>query len=149
MIQKHHLAVPSELIEEIMSMMQTVKTVRNSNQGGWHSPASYRVPPRWKLWTTNLEQLTGYKIHNYWFNVNGPGHSNGWHTHGTNFPAVAVWYLQTPPNSGRLLIRQTEDVEAIDPYPGLVVQHPSGIDHSVEKNLSTDLRISVAVNFKL
>jgi hypothetical protein len=147
MIHQHDLPVPPGLIEEILKLKQTTRSVRNSNRGGWHSPASYRVEPQWQSWLQDLERLVGYKIYNYWFNVNGPGHSNTWHTHGTRFPAVAVWYLQTPPSSGRLLIRQAEGILAIDPRPGLIVQHPSGIDHCVEENLSTELRISVAVNF--
>ena len=147
MIQQHDLAVPPGLIEEVLVLKETLRSVRNSNQGGWHSAASYSIKPQWASWLQDLERLVGHKIHNYWFNVNGPGHSNKWHTHGVRFPAVAVWYLQTPANSGRLLIRQPEGIVAIDPRPGLIVQHPSGIDHSVEENLSTELRISVAVNF--
>ena len=147
MIQQHDLAVPPGLIEEVLALRETLRSVRNSNQGGWHSPASYRVEPQWQSWLQDLERLVGYRIHNYWFNVNGPGHSNKWHTHGTRFPAVAVWYLQTPPNSGRLLIRQAEGITAIDPSPGLIIQHPSGIEHSVEPNLSSLPRISVAFNF--
>jgi hypothetical protein len=149
MIHEHELVVPPGLVEEILALAESTPSVKMSNQGGWHSAASYSIEPQWQSWAKKLEELVGHKIHNYWFNVNGPGHSNTWHTHGTRYPAVAVWYLQAPPGSGRLLIRQAQGILAIDPRPGLVIEHPSGIDHCVEENLSTELRISVAVNFKL
>ena len=147
MIQTHHMSIPDGLIEEILISRQQNKGVRNSNRGGWHSKAYYKPLDHWQLWTDSVSNFVGKPIHNFWFNVNGPGHSNEWHNHGQRIRAVAVWYLQTPKNSGNFEYKADTSIEIIEPLAGLLIKHQGGIDHRVTENLSTELRISVAFNF--
>jgi hypothetical protein len=147
MIQSQHLLIPNGLIEEILISRQQNKGVRNSNRGGWHSKSYYRPLDHWQIWIDSVSDFVGRPIHNFWFNVNGPGHSNEWHNHGQRIRAVAVWYLQTPKNSGNFEYKIEERIESLEPSSGLLIKHQGGIDHRVTENLSTDLRISVAFNF--
>jgi len=147
MISQSHLSIPEGLIEEILILRQQNKGVRNSNRGGWHSEA-YDCPlDHWQIWIDSVSNFVGLPVHNFWFNVNGPGHSNEWHHHGQHMDAVAVWYLQTPKNSGNFEYKANTSIEIIEPLAGLLIKHRGGIDHRVTENLSTELRISVAFNF--
>jgi hypothetical protein len=147
MISQSHLSIPNGLIEEILISRQQNKGVRNSNRGGWHSKAYYKPLTHWQPWIDSVSSFVGKSIHNFWFNVNGPGHSNEWHNHGQRIRAVAVWYLQTPKNSGNFEYKTDTGTEIIEPLAGLLITHRGGIDHRVTENLSTELRISVAFNF--
>jgi hypothetical protein len=147
MISQSHLPIPNGLIEEILISRQQNKGVRNSNRGGWHSKAYYKPLTHWQTWIESVSSFVGKPIHNFWFNVNGPGHSNEWHNHGQRIRAVAVWYLQTPKNAGNFEYKVDTHTEIIEPLPGLLITHRGGIDHRVTENLSTELRISVAFNF--
>ena len=148
MIQQYKISFDQALIDNIYQLKETTKSVRNSNVGGWHSPASYN-PPKWfKDYADTISKTAGKEIHNFWFNINGPGHSNKWHTHGTNFSLIGVWYLQTPENCGNFEIKINELTEIIVPYKDLFLTHPCGINHRVTKNLASQDRISAAFNFK-
>jgi len=147
MISQSHLSIPEGLIEEILRSRQTTKGVRNSNRGGWHSKAYYKPLDHWQPWIASVADFVGKPVHNFWFNVNGPGHSNEWHNHGQRIGAVAVWYLQTPDNAGNFEYKTDTSTEILKPTAGLLITHRGGIDHRVTENLSTELRISVAFNF--
>jgi len=148
MIQQYKISFGQALIDNIYQLKETTKSVRNSNVGGWHSPASYNPPDWFKDYADIISKTADKKIHNFWFNINGPGHSNKWHTHGTNFSLIGVWYLQTPENCGNLEINIDESIEVIIPCTELFVTHPCGINHCVTENISSQDRISVAFNFK-
>jgi hypothetical protein len=147
MISQSQLSIPDGLIEEILILRQQNKGVRNSNRGGWHSKAYDRPLDHWQSWTDSVSNFVGKPIHNFWFNVNGPGHRNEWHNHGQRIRAVAVWYLQTPKNSGNFEYKLDSNIESLEPSPSLLITHRGGVDHRVTENLSTELRISVAFNF--
>jgi len=147
MIQSQHLLIPEGLIEEILLLRQQHKGVRNSNRGGWHSPAYRRPLDHWQIWTESVSKFVDLPTHTFWFNVNGPGHSNEWHNHGQRIGAVAVWYLQAPKNSGNFEYKTDTSTESLEPVAGLLIKHRGGIEHRVSENLSTELRISVAFNF--
>ena len=147
MINQSYLPILEGLIEEILISRQQNKGVRNSNRGGWHSKAYYKPLDHWQIWTDAISDFVGRPIHNFWFNVNGPGHSNEWHNHGQRIRAVAVWYLQTPKNSGNFEYKIDTSTEILEPIAGLLITHRGGIDHRVTENLSEELRISVAFNF--
>jgi len=147
MISQSQLSIPEGLIEEILTLRQQNKGVRNSNRGGWHSKAYDRPLDHWQPWIESVSNFVGKPIHNFWFNVNGSGHSNEWHNHGQHIRAVAVWYLQTPTNSGNFEYKLDNSIESLEPRCGLLITHRGGVDHRVTENLSTELRISVAFNF--
>jgi hypothetical protein len=148
MIQQYRISFDQSLIDDIYNLKETTKGVRNSNVGGWHSPAFYDPPEWFKDYSNIISKTADKKIHNLWFNINGPGHSNSWHTHGTNYSFVGAWYLKTPENCGNLEIEINDTVEVVVPRTALFITHPCGINHRVTENLSDQSRISVAFNFK-
>ena len=148
MIQQYRISFDQSLIQYIYQLKEATKSVRNSNVGGWHSPAFYNPPEWFKDYADTISKTSDKKIHNFWFNINGLGHSNNWHTHGTNYSLVGVWYLQTPESSGNLLVEINGQIETIVPYPEMFITHPCGINHRVTENLANQDRISIAFNFK-
>jgi len=148
MIQQYRISFDQSLIQYIYQLKETTKSVRSSNVGGWHSPASYNIPKWFEGYADTISKTTDKEIYNLWFNINGPGHSNNWHTHGTNYSLVGVWYLQTPESSGNLLVEINGQIETIVPYPEMFITHPCGINHRVTENLANQDRISIAFNFK-
>ncbi len=147
MISKGHLDVPANLIDHILELATHNPGVKFSNQGGWHSEPFYQVSEEYRPWINTIVDFVGQDLNSFWFNINGPGHRNKWHDHGQQFKAIAVWYLQTPTNSGNFEYKLDNVVESIEPSYGLIITHPGGIQHCVTENLSTGLRISVAFNF--
>ena len=148
MIQRNSVAFNQSLIDDIYNLKETTKGVRNSNVGGWHSPAFYDPLEWFKDYSNIISKTADKKIHNLWFNINGSGHSNSWHTHGTNYSLVGVWYLQTPKNSGNFLAEVNDQIKTIVPYPKMFITHLCGINHRVTENLTDHDRISVAFNFE-
>ena len=147
MITQRQMPVPPGLLAQIMALPQSDPGIKNSNQGGWHSQVSWSVPLWFQETAQSIEQVTGLRIHSLWFNINGPGHSNRWHTHGQTMPNIGVWYIQTPPNSGAFELDTGSEILTIEPSPGLLITHPGGPRHRVLENLSTEPRVSVAFNF--
>jgi len=148
MIQQYTIPFDQSLIQDIYQLKKTTKGVRNSNVGGWHSQAFYDPLEWFKDYADIISETSNKKIYNLWFNINGPGHSNRWHTHGTNYSFVGVWYLQTPENSGNFLAEVNDQIKTIVPYPKMFITHPCGINHRVTENLTDQDRISVAFNFE-
>ena len=148
MIRQYSVAFDQFLIDKIYYLKETAKSVKNSNVGGWHSPAFYNPPEWFKDYADTISKTADKEIHNLWFNINGPGHSNSWHTHGTNYSLVGVWYLQTSENCGNLEIKINDSIEVVVPCIELFITHPCGTNHRVTENLSNQSRISVAFNFK-
>lgn len=79
---------------------------------------------------------------------------------------VAIYYVVVPPNSGDILLHdprgytnwddpsvRTEDTgktcrayHRVTPKEGMLLIHPSYLVHSVETNLSTEMRLSIAMS---
>lgn len=148
MIQRFRISVEDTLIDFILELQKVDRGVNYSNVGGWHSTPFYGIPDWFETYAENIETKAGCNIHNFWFNVNDRGHSNKWHTHGTSFDLIGIWYLQVPESSGDFQIKIENNIETIVPYRELLLTHPSGLEHRVTENLSDQSRISVAFNFK-
>lgn len=102
-------------------------------------------------------------IEDSWVNINKTGSYNVQHYH-PNATVSAVLYIKTPKNSGEIVfhnptpqvhypIQQTKNLfklkEIIMPSEGDLLIFPSYLPHSVERNNSTDDRISLAINLKM
>ena len=101
-----------------------------------------------------------------WVNVSSPGNYQEFHNHsGHHFSAV--YYVKVPPNSGNILFRSydhagdmfslpfnaTEEKDPafktyfITPKDSDLIIFRSNLEHMVQKNKSTEDRISIAMNF--
>lgn len=86
--------------------------------------------------------------HGFWFNEMHPGHSTTLHSHEEQDELLsAVYYLQCPESSGRLVLHDEKAEVMVTPRPGLLVLFPPDLPHRVEKNSSQGTRLSVAFNF--
>jgi hypothetical protein len=144
------------LIEHSITMSQTVKSNRASNRGGWQG--TFRDAENQFPWILSLLEKIKFELEKhyqnqisfrkFWMNVNRPGHSNDWHRHEIDKPA-AVYYIQVPKNSGKILFKNDSMTYSIEPYSGLLLSFPGDIYHSVEENLSNESRISFAMNLRV
>lgn len=84
----------------------------------------------------------------FWFNEMGPGHRTSLHAHEEDDELLsAVYYIQVPPQSGRLVLWQDDRDFRIEPEPGMLLMFPPQLPHEVEENRSDATRLSVAFNF--
>jgi hypothetical protein len=86
--------------------------------------------------------------HGFWFNEMQPGQRTTLHSHEEDDELLsAVYYLECPARSGRLLLKDHDAVIAVTPRPGLLVLFPPDLPHEVEQNAGDRTRLSVAFNF--
>ena len=103
---------------------------------------------------------------NMWANINPPGGYNAPHIH-PNSLFSGVYYIKSSNNSGNLVFNDPRPGEQlnmprmkkgkppkhlwrechIEPVEGRIIIFPFHLWHSVEPNLSNDIRISVSFNF--
>jgi len=99
-----------------------------------------------------------------WFNVSQPGDYQEYHNHPGNHLS-AVYYVKTNDTCGNLVVRSFEaDTDmfllpiesenyntyktfSLRPIEGHLVIFRSNLKHMVEKNISAESRISIAMNF--
>jgi len=82
-----------------------------------------------------------------WGLVNRPLESSNTHLHGNN-PYVWVYYVKVPKNSGDLVFSFFDKfVCPITPEEGVLLIFPGWMYHSVSKNKSDEVRISISGNF--
>jgi uncharacterized protein (TIGR02466 family) len=154
-----------------------------SNQGGWQSrdfpPAMHaEMAPLASLILARAAERSrdyGFRddlcrpvLANFWFNVNGPGCSNGLHIHDDTFIAGA-FYLQARPGQGTLtlykdiqqdyIVRSQAPIGALtplsasavnyEPVTGRLLLFPGWVPHGVALNPTADERVSVSFNVRL
>lgn len=103
----------------------------------------------------------------FWFNVSSPGSYQEFHQHSGHHFSLS-YYLQAPKNSGNILFRSMESYTDMFPLPiennnynmnsfktygyepkeSKFLIFRSNLPHMVEKNMSNENRISVAMNFR-
>lgn len=84
----------------------------------------------------------------FWFNEMAPGQKTARHNHKEEDELLScVYYLQTPPDSGDLLVYHAGGTTRVTPQAGRFVFFPPRLAHEVEENLSGETRLSVAFNF--
>ncbi len=90
----------------------------------------------------------------FWFNKMLPGHETTRHKHDDSDELVsAVYYITVPHLSGNLILHLNAEDDSnacveriIEPKAGMLVIFPPSMEHSVSKNRSSEMRLSVAFN---
>ncbi|HHI76316.1 MAG TPA: hypothetical protein ENJ94_03990 [Gammaproteobacteria bacterium] len=84
----------------------------------------------------------------FWFNRMQPGDRTARHNHEEGGELLSgVYYVETPPACGDLLLYPAEGVRRVRPEAGQMLFFPPRLAHAVEANLSDRLRLSLAFNF--
>lgn len=111
--------------------------------------------------------LESLLLKDFWFNVSGPGAFQEYHQHSLSHFSV-VYYVTAPKNSGNIVFQSVETITdmytlpieknnftdlsfktcSYEPLDSMTLIFKSNTIHMVEKNLSKDDRISIAMNFK-
>ena len=167
----------NQLAQDIVNWSNRDKGVSKTNYKGWHSTTDMHTKPEYSQLVTELmrmqkeiydnEHIDRHAIlGNMWANINPPGGLNQPHIH-PNALFSGVYYVKSQPKSGRLKIydprpganmnmpsRKPGDPGRdlwrdanIEPIPGRIIMFPAWLWHSVEENISDDIRISVSFNF--
>lgn len=83
----------------------------------------------------------------WWLNLMQPGDITYAHTHDDDDELLSgVYYIDTPPDSGRLVLLDTGRREEIEPCAGLFVFFAPDISHEVTRNASGQVRLAVGFN---
>ena len=101
-----------------------------------------------------------------WFNISRPGNFQEFHMHAMSHFS-AVYYVKTPEKCGNIVFKSHEadtnmfllPIDESTPYNWSTVFYPaiegrliifrSNLQHMVQKNTSTEDRISIAMNFRM
>ena len=168
-----------KLIEEIYQERDEDPVGRKiSNRGGWQSNQMTIQKDRSELLkeiitnsVSKLPILEGvYAAVEGWKNINEPGNFNVKHNHPRSNLSGVLW-IKTPKNSGNLvftspnLFNRYEELDSYTkefkynsnsymtyyfrPMEGRLLIFPSSLEHEVEKNKSSEDRISYSFNIKL
>jgi hypothetical protein len=144
-IQTYQLKLSDILSTNVLELSKIIPSAIASNNGGWQGVITDQKID----WVEDLRKLiehtTNKTTQRFWFNINGPGHSNNWHQHFSNSYA-AVLYIDVPPNSGDIEFRENDNLTKISPKSGMLLVFPGILEHRVLTNLSNKLRISLATN---
>ena len=172
-----HPTLNQELERDILAWSNRDKGMIRTNIKGWHSDTNMNELPEYAKLVDMLysAQRTIYDqeyyesepfLGNMWANINPPGGMNMPHLH-PNCLFSGVYYIKSNPKSGRLKImdprpgaqmympmRKEGDPGRdmwrdanIEPIEGRIIMFPAWLWHSVEENISDDIRISVSFNF--
>lgn len=83
----------------------------------------------------------------FWFNAMGPGQRTAPHHHDENDELLsAVYYIRVPENSGDLILHDADKSIRVRPQEGKLVLFAPAVVHEVTTNLSSEMRLSVAMN---
>ena len=167
----------NQLAQDIVNWSNKDKGVNKTNYKGWHSTTDMHIKPEYSQLVTELismqkdiydnEHIDRHaRLGNMWANINPSGGMNMPHIH-PNALFSGVYYVKSNPKSGRLKIyvprpganfimptrkpgnpgRDLWREANIEPIEGRIIMFPSWLWHSVEENMSDDIRISVSFNF--
>ena len=167
----------NQLTQDIVNWSNQDKGVSKTNYKGWHSTTDMHTKPEYSQLITELmrmqkeiydnEHMDRHAVlGNMWANINPPGGLNQPHIH-PNALFSGVYYVKSQPKAGRLKIydprpgaqmymptRKSGDPGRdmwrdvnIEPIEGRIIMFPAWLWHSVEENISDDIRISVSFNF--
>lgn len=86
----------------------------------------------------------------FWFNLMQQGDVTLPHSHDDDDELLSgTYYLQVPPDAGKLLLALPDGVRSIDPVEGQFVFFHPGIEHEVTRHQHATPRISLGINFGL
>ena len=167
----------NQLAQDIVNWSNKDKGVNKTNYKGWHSTTDMHIKPEYSQLVTELismqkdiydnEHIDRHaRLGNMWANINPSGGMNMPHIH-PNALFSGVYYVKSNPKSGRLKIydprpganfimptrkpgnpgRDLWREANIEPIEGRIIMFPAWLWHSVEDNISNDIRISISFNF--
>lgn len=162
--QKYNI---KEYIEYILNLYSNSPTVSKSNAGGgWQSTDNLHENSIFHEFANDIlineiaanilkeYNVSDYKVQSMWANVNQKHSFNYHHTHEGYLSGV--FYLQVPPNSGRLVFTNPNIRSELHPIrcknylilpePLACIVFPSWLEHYVEPSNSDELRISISFN---
>lgn len=88
----------------------------------------------------------GFKIVDHWSQVHHPLEATNTHHHGT-WPFAWVYYVKVPEGAGDLNFHFMDRFrQHVSPKEGSLILFPAWMNHSVSKNKSKEIRISIAGN---
>jgi len=137
------ITLPQDLAEQIQ--IQRELNPRDRGGRGWQSVTYTSQPFPWFESVYRAVEAQEGAIDSWWFNVNIPGEYTGWHAH-VRWPKVAVLYVLVP--GGDIEFRQGAGYWTETPKAGDLLVFPGELEHRVRPNISNDIRISIAFNFK-
>jgi hypothetical protein len=142
-MSQHRLDLPQGLAE----LIQQQRDLNPQDRGtrGWQSRTHTDQPFAWFESVYRQVEAQEGSIDSWWFNVNTPGEYTGWHSH-SRWAKVGVLYVQVP--GGDIEFRQGGAYWRETPKPGDLLVFAGSLEHRVLPNTSSDIRISVAFNFK-
>jgi hypothetical protein len=83
----------------------------------------------------------------FWLNRMAPGELTGLHTHEEDDELLSgVYYVEVPPDSGRLLLHLGGKEHAVAPSAGDFCFFAPAVPHAVETNAGEGIRLSLAFN---
>ena len=166
-----------KLAHDIVEWSKQDPGLNKTNVNGWHSKSDMHQKPEYKPLVDQLFEMQQeiFKedcladqpvLGNMWANINPPGGFNRPHIH-PNSLWSGVYYIKTPQHCGHLKLedpktraemvmpkRTTDQLPQhlwrevhYEPIAGRCIMFPSWLNHTVDPNLSTDIRISVSFNF--
>ena len=167
----------NQLTQDIINWSNQDRGVSKTNIKGWHSTTDMATKPEYQQLVIELMRMQkeifkeehlerGPRLGNMWANINPPGGMNQPHIH-PNALFSGVYYVKSNSKSGRLKIydprpgsnmcmpmrksgnpgRDLWREANIEPIEGRIIMFPAWLWHSVEENISDDIRISVSFNF--
>ena len=167
----------NQLAQDIVNWSNQDKGVSKTNVKGWHSTTDMHTKSEYSQLVTELTRMQKEiydnehidrhaRLGNMWANINPSGGMNMPHIH-PNALFSGVYYVKSNPKSGRLKIydprpganfimptrkpgnlgRDLWREANIEPIEGRIIMFPAWLWHSVEENMSDDIRISVSFNF--
>jgi hypothetical protein len=142
MIQ-HRLDLSQGLAELIQGQRELDH--RRRYGAGWQSIGYIGQPFAWFDATYRAVEAEAGSIDTWWFNVNLQGEGTGWHTH-SQWARVGVLYVQVP--AGLIEFKKGEAYWTESPQSGDLLVFPGSLEHRVRPNTSSNVRISIAFNFK-
>jgi hypothetical protein len=131
------------LAEQILLQRELNPQDRGSR--GWQSRTYTDQPFSWFNDVYRAVEAEQGSIDSWWMNANTPGEYTGWHSH-QRWARVGVLYVQVP--GGAIEFRQGGAYWTETPKAGDLLVFAGDLEHRVLPNISKDVRISVAFNFK-
>lgn len=181
---KNSNEINRKLKKLILDWRDEDKGVVKSNVLGWHSPVDMHTKHQFSFFIDEINNLqsemhltegyannTELRLDNMWANVSHKYSYNKFHTHRGSLWS-GVYYVQSPPNCGKIIFRLLERGDYLrpmydenntkdephqwefltyEPIEGRAIFFPSWLGHEVEQNL-TDVegddgcRISISFN---
>lgn len=165
----HHQYQSFDYVNHIIKLSELTAGVSKSNQGGWQSSDDLHQQPIFRELFSHItdtcnqlcseytgDAVTGTVI-SAWANINPEHAFNYEHTHEGDISGV--FYLQTPANSGKLIMvnpavrSQSSLIRKpnfpVQPEPLALILFPSWLSHYVEPNHSNEHRISISFNYEV